>query len=464
MKLSGAVRCVATTLLVAAGLVISVAPTPARADATIDFCSAAAGRAARAVTTDASYSRLRAALSNPANFGLSGREPRVVAVRPGIATFDTAALAGCDVFMMNEVGSSLSVSEQAAVVAAVAGGMTLIVDGDGQFINGINSTLGALGGGRAAALPMTCPSSTTGATLASIDNPATNGVFGDLRGATFATSGSLRLTAAGTDDVLASCSGATVRFVIPPNALGPGSGLVMAGGDPSALDFFWPGGVLGNANNGVLYLNAVAASGAVPPADLEVSQTCAPVTLPGEPYPCSVTVTNTGPGDATDVAVAIELGDESTTVADAVATNGFTCGSGDPFTCSAPTLLAGESTTITFDAIVPDTVGPETSWVSTSSATSSSEDPTLPNEASATTSTPTCTVEGEGSIRGTDGDDVICGSAGKDNVHAGDGNDIIFGLGGDDNLNGGKDNDRAFGGEGHDKCKAEIEKGCESQA
>lgn len=70
-----------------------------------------------------------------------------------------------------------------------------------------------------------------------------------------------------------------------------------------------------------------------------------------------------------------------------------------------------------------------------------------------------CTVSGAGLIRGTGGDDVICGSDGDDRiigqggndvVYAGDGDDHIVVAGGDDTVFGEHGDDRIIGGGGDD--------------
>ncbi|MDF1501096.1 MAG: hypothetical protein P1P76_11565 [Anaerolineales bacterium] len=55
---------------------------------------------------------------------------------------------------------------------------------------------------------------------------------------------------------------------------------------------------------------------------------------------------------------------------------------------------------------------------------------------------------------GTNGNDLILGSAGDDDLSGGNGADCIVGGGGNDNLNGGqKGNDILLGGEGDDSLK-----------
>ncbi len=61
-------------------------------------------------------------------------------------------------------------------------------------------------------------------------------------------------------------------------------------------------------------------------------------------------------------------------------------------------------------------------------------------------------ISGNGAIHGTDGNDLIIGSAGKDNIHAGGGDDCIVGGGGGDQFFGDAGNDVCIGtGDSKDK-------------
>ena len=74
-----------------------------------------------------------------------------------------------------------------------------------------------------------------------------------------------------------------------------------------------------------------------------------------------------------------------------------------------------------------------------------------PSQASAQASvtcnllTPTIVMTEPGAIRGTDGDDVIVGTAGDDIIDAGSGNDTVCGEGGNDVIRTGDGNDQMWG-------------------
>lgn len=55
-------------------------------------------------------------------------------------------------------------------------------------------------------------------------------------------------------------------------------------------------------------------------------------------------------------------------------------------------------------------------------------------------------IVGNGAIQGTDGNDLILGSAGKDNIHGNGGDDCIVGGGGGDQIFGDAGNDVCIGG------------------
>ena len=179
-------------------------------------------------------------------------------------------------------------------------------------------------------------------------------------------------------------------------------------------------------------------------ADLSVTKTCDPGPVaPGAVVNCSVTVSNAGPSTALDVSVTDDLPPGVTLVGPPTG-GGFTCGTGDPFVCTRPTLAVG-SATYTY-AVQVGGVAPGTTLTNTATVSSSTADRNPSgNTASASTTVVTCTITGAGDILGTEGDDVICGSAGPDRISGGGGDDVIFGLGGADLLSGGEGNDRLVG-------------------
>ncbi|HSI44993.1 MAG TPA: retention module-containing protein [Methylophilus sp.] len=74
----------------------------------------------------------------------------------------------------------------------------------------------------------------------------------------------------------------------------------------------------------------------------------------------------------------------------------------------------------------------------------------LSNSNTAGIITPTSNPEGNNTVNGTSGNDIIYGYAGNDTLNGGDGNDILRGGAGNDTLNGGAGNDILIGGKGSD--------------
>jgi len=186
-------------------------------------------------------------------------------------------------------------------------------------------------------------------------------------------------------------------------------------------------------------------------ADLSLTKTCTPGPVaPGATVNCTVTVSNAGPAAAQNVAVTDDL-PSGVSLVGTPAGPGFTCGVGDPFTCTLPSLAANASASFSFSVVVSENVTPGASLVNNATVSSATSDPNPGNNtATASTSVVTCTITGAGDITGTAGDDVICGSEGNDRIAGLGGNDIIFGFGGDDQLSGGDGNDILLGGAGSD--------------
>jgi uncharacterized repeat protein (TIGR01451 family) len=187
-------------------------------------------------------------------------------------------------------------------------------------------------------------------------------------------------------------------------------------------------------------------------ADLSLAKTCDPGPVaPGAVVNCSVTVANAGRSTAQNVSVSDDL-PSGVSLVGTPSGGGFTCGTGDPFTCTLPSLPANASATFTFSAGVSGNATPGSSLTNSATVSSTTPDPAPgPNTATATTTVASCGITSAGDIIGTGGNDVICGSAGPDRIAGLGGNDVIFGLGGDDQLNGGDGNDTLLGDEGSDR-------------
>ncbi|MDP1818875.1 MAG: hypothetical protein Q8K58_03170 [Acidimicrobiales bacterium] len=218
--------------------------------------------------------------------------------------------------------------------------------------------------------------------------------------------------------------------------------------------YFWRAFYSGDANN-LPVGGACGAPGETsvfnPGADLSIAKTCDPGPVaPSSIINCTVTVSNAGPGTAQSVVVSDDL-PAGVALVGTPAGPGFTCGTGDPFICTMPSLAANATATFTYSVQVHD-VAPGSSLTNTATVSSATADPgPRPNTARATTSVVRCTISGAGDILGTAGNDVICGSPGADRIAGLGGDDIIFGLGGNDQITGGDGNDVLLGGDGSDQ-------------
>jgi hypothetical protein len=208
------------------------------------------------------YGRLRSSLLDPAKFGPGGTVNCNVVIAPGTPTITAAYLAGKNVFFTSVFTGDLSASEATAINAFVAGGGVVIVDANSVSSEqtAANSLLAAIGTAAATGPALGCPNLATGGTITASANVVTNGPFGNVAGGTFGTSISSVATLDGREQTLVTCPAAdVVRAFFAAGAISAGSGLVMYGGDPSAYDLFTdPSGVLFNADNEVIYLNAIA--------------------------------------------------------------------------------------------------------------------------------------------------------------------------------------------------------------
>jgi uncharacterized repeat protein (TIGR01451 family) len=190
-------------------------------------------------------------------------------------------------------------------------------------------------------------------------------------------------------------------------------------------------------------------------ADLVLTKNCdAGAPLPGQSYGCTVTVTNNGPSDAQSLTMS-DLSN-NTTLVGTPSGAGWTCGAGNPFTCTRPTLPAGQTDTINYTVRVNDNAGPAASLNNTATISSSTPDPGPgANSTTVTKSSVACTIDMRGAtsaqaITGTAGPDVICGSPYADSIKGLGGDDLIFGGDGDDYIDGGTGNDTIYAGNGKD--------------
>ena len=200
---------------------------------------------------------------------------------------------------------------------------------------------------------------------------------------------------------------------------------------------------------------APTTSTTVAQADLSLAKTCDPGPVaPGMVVNCSVTVSNAGPSAAEMVSVSDDL-PTGMSLLGTPSGDGFTCATGDPFTCVRPSLGANASATFTL-AVRVGNVAPGSSLTNTATVSSTTADPDRrANAATATTGVVSCGITGAGLITGTSGDDVICGSAGPDRIAGLGGNDVIFGVGGDDQIMGGDGDDALLGGDGADSLSGD---------
>ena len=205
-------------------------------------------------------------------------------------------------------------------------------------------------------------------------------------------------------------------------------------------------------------INLLAALAVTTPvADLSVVKSCpsGPV-VPGDTVVCTLTVTNSGPSDATTVLVTDTLPAGLTVAALPVpGGGGFTCTvfvASPQLRCTKATQANGSTSVITYGVRVDDNVGPSTTLSNNVAVSAAPLDHVPGNNASfASVQTVACSLSSNApQILGTPGDDVICGGAGANDIAGGAGNDVIFGGGGNDRLAGSDGNDRLFGGDGDD--------------
>ncbi len=206
-------------------------------------------------------------------------------------------------------------------------------------------------------------------------------------------------------------------------------------------------------------------------ADVSVAKevTPDPVATGGE-LVYTLTVTNNGPGTASD----IELIDTLPAGVSYVSDTGGCTDAGGTVTCDIGELLPFDTVNIDIivqaDACLLDDTGSAiiTDEVTVNSLTTPDPDPTNNTASADTLVLPGCNglfativgTPGNDSISGTPADDVIAALGGNDTVVGRGGNDLICGCGGndmlfgdagDDEIDGGPDDDRLAGGDGDDR-------------
>jgi hypothetical protein len=182
------------------------------------------------------YDTLRAALTNPANFGTGGIVNCSVTVTPETALADLNYLNTVDVFFIGDSFSGLSAAEAAdlQVWHSLGGHIILLADSNGG--TGENTVLAAIGAGTSY-VGSGCGGP---GTFSTASDEILGGPFGSLLGGTFSITPStvlqldnivrLHVTCASNDFQWASYARGTVN--------GQKSGIVMIGGCPSWFDLF----------------------------------------------------------------------------------------------------------------------------------------------------------------------------------------------------------------------------------
>ena len=213
------------------------------------------------------YDNIRARLEDPNNFGPSGVADEAVKILPEVPLVTPDSLAGVDIFILAEV-TSLSTDERDLLHEFVLAGHSLVLVADSLPIRTIaaHAMLQVLDGGLVVpptgSLDDPRPIQTAGLFTAEV--LSTNGPFGQLTGERFAASEGSRMIPGAASTVIGQTGVGTfdILIEIPPGALGPNSGSVLAMGDVLFSDFFVPPANEDdneNENNAGLFLNFVAA-------------------------------------------------------------------------------------------------------------------------------------------------------------------------------------------------------------
>ncbi len=143
-------------------------------------------------------------------------------------------------------------------------------------------------------------------------------------------------------------SGATATFTLVASVASGATGSIVNSASASHS------GPDGNAGNSSGSTGAVAVT--APEADIEITKTTTATTAtPGGTLSYTITVTNAGPSDATNVVVTDDL-PAGLAFVSATPSQG-TCNASDPVTCNLGTIINGGSATITLTAQVTATSG-----------------------------------------------------------------------------------------------------------
>jgi hypothetical protein len=177
-------------------------------------------------------------------------------ILPGVASLSAANLAGVNVFFWGTRSGTISAGEASALADFVRNGGCVIIEANSLSSEQVsaNSGMSALGLGS----PYNgLTGGANGAAAGLFTNNLTTtlvGPLGDLRGLLFGTSIAADITP-GTG-ILVGTNG-PIRSMVEYSPFGAGGGHVLAAGDPYGFSLFYPGGSLGNVNNGNAYLNFI---------------------------------------------------------------------------------------------------------------------------------------------------------------------------------------------------------------